>query len=661
MKILNSSKIAVQLIASFLVISLIMLVVAVVGYIGMKNINDGTTNLYHYRTLPIEWVGRASSGLYQLRGDVYKFILIPEQRDNTELAIQADIDTINQQFEYYRGSHLSSKEADALKRFDTSWLAYQQAVEEIQAQVQSDQEDQAIQSLIDGHAHTSRKALDEVMSEIVDINHAEAEAINLQTDQTFANTLRFFLAMVAFGLAAAVILGIFISRRISLPLGKVTRTAHQIADLDLQTLANEMRAFARGDLTRKLEFVTQPLDIDRGDEVGQLAYSFNTMIHQLMEVGQVFREMANHIHESIAEVSINAANLQHASAQLNEAASQAGQATGQIAMTIQQVSRGISQEAQSINATAGSVEQMSQAIEGVARGAQDQSAAVDRSSEITVQITTAIERVAANARTGADGAQQAASVAREGAEKVTKTMNGMAVIQEKVGQSVLRVKEMGQRSDQIGAIIETIDDIATQTNLLALNAAIEAARAGEHGKGFAVVADEVRKLAEKSSVATKEITTLIKEIQATVNEAVRAMAEGASEVEAGVVVAGESGQALTAVLSSVEHVTQQVTEIALAAEQMKTLSVDLMAASNAVDSVVEQNTASTQEMAAGSNEVSRSIENIASVSEENSAAIEEVSASTDEINAQVEEVTASAQELSDMARLLKKLVDQFKL
>ncbi len=304
---------------------------------------------------------------------------------------------------------------------------------------------------------------------------------------------------------------------------------------------------------------------------------------------------------------------------------------------------------------------MTRAIDGVAKGAQEQAAAANTASTITGQLSSAIEQVAGNAQAVVQQSTAAADAAKQGTAKVQDTLKGMQNIKQRVGLSAEKVQEMGSRSDQIGEIVTTIEDIASQTNLLALNAAIEAARAGEAGKGFAVVADEVRKLAERSSTSTREIGDLIKSIQKTVAEAVAAMDEGAKEVERGVLIANEAGASLNDILKASEAVNQQAEQAAAAAEQMSASANELVAAVDSVSAVVEENTAATEEMAAGSSEVTQAIENIASVSEENSAAVEHVSASAEEMSAQVEEVTASAEELANLAQNLKEIVYQFKL
>jgi methyl-accepting chemotaxis protein len=336
-------------------------------------------------------------------------------------------------------------------------------------------------------------------------------------------------------------------------------------------------------------------------------------------------------------------------------------ATNQISTTIQQVAMGTQNQAGAVTQTATSVEEMSRAINGVAKGAQEQTLAVTRAANITEQINNAIQQVSGNAAAVTRDSATAGEAAKKGARTVEETLEGMQNIKTKVGLSAEKVKEMGIRSEQIGTIVEVIEDIASQTNLLALNAAIEAARAGEHGKGFAVVADEVRKLAERSSSATKEIGGLITGIQKTVAEAVIAMDEGYKEVEAGVKSANLAGTALSEILNSAEEVNAQAKLAGEASTRMSEFSDELVAAVDSVSAVVEENTAATEEMAANSTEVTQAIEVIASVSEENSASIEEVSASTEEMSAQVEEVNASALSLNEMAKELQNVVSRFKL
>ncbi|MGB9639541.1 MAG: methyl-accepting chemotaxis protein [Anaerolineales bacterium] len=425
---------------------------------------------------------------------------------------------------------------------------------------------------------------------------------------------------------------------------------------------------------------------NRPDELGDVGKAFNELVQFYDEISNVSQEvsqgnlqvevharsekdvlgnaiknMINSLKQLISRLAASATQLSEASVQLANVATQAGQATNQIAATVQQVAKGTSQQSESVNRTAASVEQMSRAINGVARGAQEQAQAVAKASSITTQITTTIQKVAGNAQAMVKDSLESTTVAQSGAKTVEETVQGMEQIKTKVNISAQKVEDMGQRSNQIGAIVETIEDIASQTNLLALNAAIEAARAGEHGKGFAVVADEVRKLAERSSHATKEIAELVKSIRNSVAEAISAMGETLKEVEAGASKSSQAGQALSAIIRTAESVKQQAELTAEAARMMDAASNDLVSAMDSVSAVVEENTAATEEMAASSNEVTEAIENIASVSEENSAAIEEVSASAEEMSAQVQEVMASAQTLAQMAQSLQELVNQFKL
>jgi methyl-accepting chemotaxis protein len=500
-------------------------------------------------------------------------------------------------------------------------------------------------------------------------NYSSPWAVNLTVPENLAieTATQKTLTMVAMGsglfLFALFIIWI-ISNALTKPIKKITKHAD---------------AIARGNLRDDIEI----LGID---EIGTLSATFKNMQAYLInianaaraladnnltvevkpisnedELGTAFKQMIQSLRGIVSDVTHNAENLRESSLQLASTSAQAREATAQIAATIQQVASGTGQQADSVNRAGISVGQMTSAISDVAQGAQQQATVASKAALITSQLTDAIQRVAGNAQAVLTGSNNAAEAARQGAIKVEHTLKGMQSIKQSVGLSADKVREMGMRSDKIGDIVVTIEDIASQTNLLALNAAIEAARAGEAGKGFAVVADEVRKLAERSSQATREIGELVRTIQNTVSEAVVAMQQGTQEVESGVLIATEAGSALNVIKNAADSVSDEAAQAALAAQQMSASANELVAAVDRVSSIVEENTAATEEMSASSSEVTEAIENIASVSEENSAAVEEVSASAEEMAVQVEEVSNAAESMSGLAGRLQEIVKRFKL
>jgi methyl-accepting chemotaxis protein len=280
------------------------------------------------------------------------------------------------------------------------------------------------------------------------------------------------------------------------------------------------------------------------DEIGILAKSFVNMLEK-------FRMLLGDVNGVVKQVAFTSRELKGVSASSMTGARQVSSEMEQL------ISRN-AEEMSSVRKTAEITLQLEQAIDQVASGAQQQASEVTRTSELIIGMAKAVNEVAAKAQEVTGSVLDMENVANEGGKSVNKTIEGMNRIKVKVYDSAEQIKELGKHSQQIGEIVEMINDIAEQTNLLALNAAIEAARAGEHGKGFAVVADEVRKLAERSGKATKEITILINTIQQLTERAVNGMEQGTQEVESGSKLADAAGEALSKILTTVKTVIQQI-------------------------------------------------------------------------------------------------------
>jgi twitching motility protein PilJ len=247
--------------------------------------------------------------------------------------------------------------------------------------------------------------------------------------------------------------------------------------------------------------------------------------------------------------------------------------------------------------------------EEMANGATQQDQEITNTSSAVEELTVSMKQVSNNAEASAEAARRALDAAEQGNRAVRDTLEGMQRIRASVQATAKKIKSLGDRSLEISEIINVINDITEQTNLLALNAAIEAARAGEAGRGFAVVADEVRKLAEHSRTATKDIAALIKAIQAETNEAVVVMEEGTKEVEIGARLADQAGKALEAISTVVRQSAELVQEISLASKQQVRGTEGVANAMQIISNI-------TRQTSQGARQTARTVEQMVKLSEQ---------------------------------------------
>ncbi|MTH53963.1 HAMP domain-containing protein [Bacillus mangrovi] len=352
----------------------------------------------------------------------------------------------------------------------------------------------------------------------------------------------------------------------------------------IRLLSGVAEKVSGGDLTEKVQ-------VSSRDDLGQLGMAFNRMIDSLTG-------LLSHIEQSSSTLAASSVEVQEHSVEVSRI-------TREIAQSVDELSDGAETQMTSTEETAKAIQEIASGVQHVA----------ERAASVSHSVTEAAEQT------------------HKGRVYIEKASKQMDEINHSVEETTRLVKELGEKSAEINKIVDVITGISEQTNLLALNAAIEAARAGEHGKGFAVVADEVRKLAEGSKQSAEQITTLIRSIQKRTDLVIEHMEAEKTQTAEGLILMKETGDNFQTILQAVENVSGQMEEVSATAEQMS----------------------------ASSQEVTASVEEMASIATESASSSEQVAAGAQQQFSSMEEISQSITRLAGLASELKDEVAKFKM
>jgi len=341
--------------------------------------------------------------------------------------------------------------------------------------------------------------------------------------------------------------------------------------------------------------------------------------------------------------------LSPAASGLSTSASQVDEASREIAQGVQQIATGATEQTQKLQDSNDRVTELAHSVENVSSGAAEQATGVEQASATAVSVKESLASVTSNSQEASARSGEGMAAARDGSRSVGETIAAMETINSAMTSTSERIEELSASGKEIGNITQTISDIADQTNLLALNAAIEAARAGEHGRGFAVVADEVRTLAERASNAAKDIAALIETVQAGMDGSVESIRSAQEDAGTGMEKAREAGEALDRIVDASESLTTSVETISRTADEADHSAAEMAEIIENVGQLAQQNTQVAAEMREQAESVTESLAAVSAVAEENAAASEQIAASAQQVTAQMSEISNQSEGLEHLA------------
>lgn len=391
--------------------------------------------------------------------------------------------------------------------------------------------------------------------------------------------------------------------------------------------------------------------VEADDEMGRVVKVFNEMVLSLQGLVYQTQRVCQAVHSGSMALKVNAGESREFAELMAKSMDTA----------FKGMEEGAERQNENLKDIRLSLQGLNEIIGQIAKGAQEQAYNMSAASHEVHNMVSSIEQVGGSSREMAQGIRLTGNVAEEGYRATQEAILGMDNIKVSVEQAVERIQDLELKSQQIDDIVKVIEDIADQTNLLALNAAIEAARAGEHGKGFAVVADEVRKLAETSGKSAKEIANLISSIRQLTLASVNSISKGNEETFRGIALVQGANLALSNILQHINDNVEKTSEISSTLKDISENNNKVLYAIDNVTAIIEENSAASEEMSAAAEQVMGSVESISLVSCNNSDSMRSIGVAGEKLKANNEIIDGKASELSQLIENLKTSLDSFKI